>query len=547
MIKDIFVPENIGSYYLFEKRIVGFDIGRTSIYATISVAKGNKRTIEKFIEERIDIDSDKSLSNLSYEERIIQALKNITPKLGKYDAIYASFDSSLVVFKELSLPFSGVKKVKMVIPFEVESLLPFTLDHAVIDSITTKENKTDNSTDVLVAAVKREYIEQFVDIFHAAGLTIDKITIDMFELYSLFLSIPAYQHFNETIALINLGTYSTRIAIISERQLKYIRVLSKGIINVAKKIKDINNLEVQSSLDKLMRFGIDGTEDNEYAKSSKEILGDLLHEVQFTISSYINKAKNIDQLRHIIITGSGADIPGICNLAENVIATQCQILQAKKIIHNGTIHSKIKTIPNNFLISLATSLSLPSTQEFNLQQVVASQKEDSILNTQLIIFGSLLFLILSVFSVYSYLSIRNLRSSVLAAETSATQELKRTFKLKESQVRTLDSANKAALNELKKQETAWDQLSTDNRYSLLRYLSELSKCINLKDTQLNLSSIIFKGDLIKIYGQVPDFNQLNKLQYQLSGCPIFKKLDKLQDPDFRSDPIILTINKDQEI
>src|SRR5437016_4043240 len=99
MIKNIIIPENIGNYFLFSKLIVGVDISRTEIHATITQATGSKRKILKLIEEKIE-----NNSNLTYEEKVINALKSLKTKLGKYDYMHVAFSSSAVIFKELTLP-----------------------------------------------------------------------------------------------------------------------------------------------------------------------------------------------------------------------------------------------------------------------------------------------------------------------------------------------------------------------------------------------------------------------------------------------------------
>ena len=61
----------------------------------------------------------------------------------------------LSLYLKLFAPLPGLKKIKMVVPFEAEPLLPFTLDQAVLDSIITHEDTEKKQTDVLVCAVKK--------------------------------------------------------------------------------------------------------------------------------------------------------------------------------------------------------------------------------------------------------------------------------------------------------------------------------------------------------------------------------------------------------
>lgn len=532
MIKNILIPENIGPYYLFSKIIIAIDITRTEIHATKIKISGNKKTIEKLIEEKID-----NNNTLPYEERVIKSLKDLKEKLGKYDEIYACISSSSIIFKELSLPFLGQKKVKMVVPFEVESLLPFSLDQAIIDSVITKEDTKENKTDVLVAAIKKEQVDQFLNLFTAAGIIVNKLSVDMLELYGLYKSMPNYQHTTGTIALIDLGLYSTRVAIEIDNQLKYIRVFPKGIINIAKKIGSSGS-DLSEIIQQIFRFGFNDDQ-------SKDAFKDLLNEIKFTIESFTSKLKTTEQLKKVIITGQAVDIPSINEIITNTLEVNSEILQVKKIIHNGKVFSNISTIPNSFLISIATALSSSLTQDFNLQRDYVSTQEDSLINKQLIAFLSLLFLILTSFTIFGYLYIRNIKNIKFKAETEAIQELKKTFNLRERDIKTLKDANKAASTELKKQEEAWKQLSNENRYSFLKYLIELSSCLKPKEIQLTITSLNLRNNVIKLYGEVPGYNELNKLQNQLK-CPLFKNVPKLQDPNFKAEPITLNISQDRE-
>ncbi len=101
MIKNIFLPEKIGGNYIFAKRIVGIDIGKTHISATQVYVKGTNITIEKSIDEKLDPEL------ATYEERVTKALKSIHKQLDRYDEVHSALSSSLVVFKELKLPFTS--------------------------------------------------------------------------------------------------------------------------------------------------------------------------------------------------------------------------------------------------------------------------------------------------------------------------------------------------------------------------------------------------------------------------------------------------------
>ena len=535
---SLFIPERIGSYYIFGKKVAAFEIGQTEIHVAIATLKGHTRTIEKILTERIETDSA-----LGSDERIIEALKKIGAKLGPVDEITYALPSSQVIFKELSLPFTGEKKIKMVVPYEVESLLPFTLDTAILDSIITKKDPSSHHADIIVAAVKKDQIGQATNLFAAAGLALTRVTVDMLELYGLYSMLHPKNDIH-TKALIDLGFYNTRLAIIVDGQLRYIRSIPKGLVTVAKKMSTLNATETADNLKHLLGFGINETNNQALSQARHEALEELITEITATIDSFTKKMGPQAENTKLILTGPVADIPGISDFFARITRRETTLFQSKQLLHNPIMQSKVTPLPNNHIISIATAVSSPVTQDFNLQQAVVEKQEDMLINYQLISIAALTGLIFLSLSLYSFFRLRSLRLTYKNAQTEAINELRKNFKLQPSQTANLQAANRAALNELKKEESAWHRLSTENRFAFLNYLTELSRCINLKDTQLSLASIHLKEDTIKLYGSVPGYQQLTRLQNELE-CPLFKKLPKLQDWNFKSEPITLTVNKEE--
>src|SRR5450432_1527237 len=106
MIQNIFFPEKIGSYYLFKKRIVGIDIGKTHINATVVQVKG--RSIQIQNSYHVPIEQSTTASDAT-----VEALKKLITQLPKYDILQSTLSSSLIIFKELKLPFTQREKIAL--------------------------------------------------------------------------------------------------------------------------------------------------------------------------------------------------------------------------------------------------------------------------------------------------------------------------------------------------------------------------------------------------------------------------------------------------
>ncbi len=542
MIRNIFIPEAIGTYYIFAQRIVGFEVNKNHVLATVVKAYGNKRTIEQFIEEPISTDL-----SLSYQERAAAAIKNIIKKIGSYDSIVSALPSSVVVFKELTVPFVQLQKIKLVVPFEVESSLPFSLHEAVIDCIVTKTDTAAQRSDVIVAAVKNEYLLSHVELFEAAGVSPQKITVDLFELYGFYSSIPEYASNKGAIALIDLGLHTTRLIIIIDGQLRALRALPKGIVSLARLISEETGSEQKEALDNLTRFGI-----KEISPESKTAVSNFLTDIQFTIQAALAKAQPAE-ITTCLLTGIGADIVGITDLVREALGVPCELFHVHKIVHNNTVVAKNKiSIPQAFVISLATALSSPITYQFNLLQHYISDKDKKLLDYQLI--AALLFLLLIpiTFGVFNVLSLRSLKVEAQSSEKEAIDRLKKTFAstkgVSSKQFGTsLEAANSAARRALAQEENIWFALSSANRFSFLTYLQELSSRIDRDALGLDLKRLVIKSDeretAITLEGQVKNYDALRTFEEKLNESGLFKSVPKLQEPKFGT--ITLVVEKSE--
>lgn len=496
MIINNFVPEKIGSYYLFTRRILSIDINNHVIQAVICKASGYKRVIESCIEEPI------------IEDNIINSLELLKPKLGKYNKIVCSYHSSGVIFKDIKLPFIEHEKLKAIIPFEIEPLLPFTLDSGVIDFIITKKYKDPKQSDLLVAAVKKNNLEEFVSLYEQAGITVDKITIDSFELYGLYKLTPEYKNFFGITILINLATDFTEVIIIENQQLKHIRSIPK-IVNI-----DSSNL-------------------------------DLFNAIDFTITNYKNKAQANNIAINGVLIGPGISIPDIGKQLTEIINIDLSLFDIQEILSLKFISSKLPNLYNSFITPVAAAIQTELTEQFNLELTQENKKEVGLIKTQLITAIILTILPLLLVSVYGFLHINNLKFYINKEEMAGINSLKTYFKLRPIDTRSLELANKAALKELHKQETTTHNLSEENRYALLKYLLGITKCLNLKEAGLEIYQLDILLNIkngheseIKLYGSVPSYEQLNKLQVQLQ-CPLFKPIGKLNELNFITNPIVL--------
>lgn len=547
MIKNILVPEKIGHYYIFPKRVIGFDIGRTHITATQIYLSGNNITIERCIEQNINekISINKKLESgneLDHEQKTIQAIKNIVSQLDTFDEIYTSISSSNVIFKSLRLPFVSRSKIKMVVNYEVEPLLPFSAQDALIDFIITKKIKQENSSEIMVAAVQRDFVENHVKLFEQAGILPSKIVVDLLSLYSFYKNIPAYQNIKGSVVLLDIGFNVTRLAYIHDGRISFIRSLPKGIMSQAKDFsqayvtgqKSDQESDQAKSVELFMRHGYKKLDDIAYKNAIESAAKNFWSSIKFTMQSFSSQVGQDVDVSKILILGQGAHILNISEFATNFLSVDCQLFQTSSFISKPNI--KIKnalTISSSSIISLAVALPFGSMDEFNLYKIGALARGADLINRQLIVAGIFVLMIFSLLFVHSYVQISKTKREAKSSEQEIIASLGKKFKRSEED-ETLDEVVFSAEQEVLSKEKEF-AFAGRNRFSYLKYLLALQNSIIDKEglgMDLESISISQPDNKIMIKAKVKSYPALKKLVKELRKSKLFRFVDSPEKLDF---------------
>lgn len=514
MIKNIFLPEKIGNYYLFAKRIVGLDIGKTIIRATQLQATGNSVVVEKCLQEHIEVNGT---------ERVAQAIASILSKCDKFDEIRVGLPSNVAVFKELRLPFTSHEKIKMVINFEVEQLLPFPVQDAVIDFIITKVNEQDGSAEVLVAAVQKKHVLSYMQLFEKTGIAPDIVTIDLFQLYGLYKQIPHYANMPGSVVVIDLGFQTTRIAHIDSGQLRSIRFLSQGIWDAAKSVAETHNQTPSEIMDYFMRFGFEKTGDQKYNKAMIDALSKYWQTINFTLNSFVFQSSQEQPIGKIILLGAGANILGISSFVTQQSGVESEIFDVQSIIQNNLITIKNGTrIDYDAIMSFSIAYPSALVENFNLLKDDLAPSDTTLLMKQLITALALGVIIICSLGAYTFFEVHKFSTELHESKKEALDELKSKFKkIEDDDVTDLEDAIEIAKGEVKLQKAIYDAFQ--ERTSFLKYLFELFTKIDSESLGLVVESIAFRDNTITLKAKVRDYTELKMLEHELSKSKLFKQ------------------------
>ena len=529
MIQDIFLPEKLGTYYIFSQRIVGISITKTHLYASVVTARGSLITLEKSMVAQLQGDKP------NHTERVIETLEKVMQKVGAVSQVNVALPSSAVVLKELRLPFDEYDKINKVIRFEVEPLLPFSAQDAVIDFIITETSAEGKGAQVLVAATQKQTIAEQLSLFEQANIDPKIITVDMFCLYGLYTQIPSYQSTQGITVLLDIDTQSTKLIIIHNKQLRIIRTLPHGISQVAKQTSTALQMSPQQIMDHLVRFGLEKSEPPELVQALQNNLAEFFGKIQFALNSTITQL-NESKITKLLITGTGAEIKGMAPFAQEKLQAPCELFDIKKLAENKqySINSKAD-ITQAGMVSIAAAVPSSITRNFNLRRGTFEQVGSMLLLKQLITSGVLVLLLFILLITQSVLQTRRLRNEIQSSEQETMEELKNRFPEISEDSDDLDEVIKEAQEALTKEESIWLAFSSQTRASFLEYLLELTSRINKQELGFVPKQITItdeaKGE-ITLKAKVRDYDALALLQKSLRKSKLLKLVEEQMPPDF---------------
>lgn len=510
MMRDIFLPTRLGSSYLFSQKIVALEVTAESIRATMVYAHRSKSTVLAYTEEFCDPSSPESLR---------EALEKIKLKVGKWDEVIIVLPSSKAVFKHMQLPFSNKGKLRLILPFELESILPFPIEDATFDLLINSVDTKIQNCDFMVAAMRKLTLDTYIQPFISAGITPSRITLSSIELFG-FLATVNQSLPEESTVLLNSDQHHTEIILIVNKSLHAVRVIPMGI----------DSSLAQQSMQDLQA-------------EQKDYLKKLFAEINFTIQSLV-KSERVPFPTTFFLTGNSSPMNGLLEFCQERLRGSCILINPRLAMHQKRIDMRLEgVLPPSCTTTLAAALPWSKTESFNIGASYKEQSEIELLRKQILISGILAFLIFGSFIIFNFLSSQQLRKELHASQEEVATILKKEFQSIPRE--NISDMISEAKNKLALSEGVWAALTSD-RYAFVHYLQKLSTNLDREKLGLDIKRLVMKKsergseDRIIIQASVKDFNALKTFETALIDTNLFTKIKRPQNTNFE---LSLPVNK----
>jgi len=564
MMHDIFVPCRLGNYYLHKTRILSIEVTPVSVQGLLLEYSGKVITLQ----HKVVI----ALKDFAAQTQI-NAIKKIASSVGAFDEVVTTLSSSAIIFKELELPFLGRDTLQMVIPFEVENVLPFALDDAVIDFLITHEDTDKRSSKVLIAAVRKEDVKLQFELFQKADISLNLLTVDVFALYrlyqagiyqepalqtpivakkSFFLTLfavlgkklsglmkrkpmdqPIVSH-QETLlhnfqpkrseVLIDIGFDSIKLLYIHSGKLGAVRVIPFGIADGLQRMSQELNVSYYDLVNDM--FSSAPTE--KYTTHFTQELKTVFDEIARTFL-YFQQQKGVDFLKphRMILSGFYTQKSLFIDQAKNYFGSIVEVIDIPKVLKALHIACKEKELINSEqTMLLASCFAVHNSPENNLLQELARKGNSRILLVQLL--AMMCAAVVCIGGTW-WRSSQELQTWQTAYNTSKKQfvnTIEQQMRIDLKGEKNIKTMVEQAEEVLKRERALWFSFMKQHEASILEYLQDLSMAIDRMSLGLDLRQMHLDYEKITMTGSVKSFEALDVFDEELQELKLLTVTEK---------------------
>ena len=293
--------------------LIGCDISSSSV-KLVEIAETGKNVyrVERYAIEPLPRDAvvDGNINNL---EAVSDCLKRGWKRMGtNIKGLALALPSAAVITKKIVVPAGQLEsELELQVETEANQYIPFALDEVNLDfQVIGPAPNSAEDVEVLIAASRKEKIEDRVAAAESAGLKALVVDIESFAIQTAFELIERGLPDNgkdQNIAIVDVGTTMMNLNVLRNGQSIYMREQPFGGNTLTQEIQRAFGMSPEEAEAAKRAGGLPDNYDAEVLAPFMDTLGlEVTRALQFFFTS-----TQFNQVNHILLAGGCAAIPGV--------------------------------------------------------------------------------------------------------------------------------------------------------------------------------------------------------------------------------------------
>lgn len=318
--------------FFSSKDTIGLDIGSSSLKLVQLKERKGGYELETF--ELMQLPPEIIVEGSIIDSlRLVEAIKELIKKAkvrAKNVAIGIA-GNSFVIIKRITLPEMTDEELSESIRFEAEQYVPFDIEDVNIDFQIIGPKDEPGQMDVIIVAVKKDIINEYINVVRDAGLNPVVVDVNAFALGNMY-EINYEIEPDRNIALVNIGANTININVLKGGETVFTRDASIGGNLQSEAIQKELGVSYESAERIKRGEPVEGADvslaSQAIAMASEELIAEISRSLDYFRSTAFH-----EDINEIIISGGGALVEGFADQLSNHMGIQVRRAEPFKNIH----------------------------------------------------------------------------------------------------------------------------------------------------------------------------------------------------------------------
>lgn len=314
------------------KGVVGLDIGSSAVKLVELKERKGSFQLQKVAVEALSPEAivDGSIMDSSL---VVDAIHKLNDQAKVKNPNYAtSLSGHSVIIKKIQVPAMSLEELAESIQWEAEQYIPFDINDVRLDYVVLSDaSPGDGQMDVLLVAVKRDKVNDYMSVISQAGRTPALVDVDAFAVQNCY-EVNYDLDPLKVVALVNMGAAVTNINILARGQTVFWRDISFGGNQFTEALQREFNLAFDQAEALKRGQSVDRYSPADARPVLDVVSGEMAGEIQKTFDFFAATSAEgpVDEL---VVSGGCALTPNLLQILRERFGVPVELLDPFRRVH----------------------------------------------------------------------------------------------------------------------------------------------------------------------------------------------------------------------
>lgn len=316
-----------------KKSVAGLDVGSSSVKMVELEGKSNNLNLVSLGFENLPGDTiiDGQIMELNTVSDVIQSV--CTNNQVSADRVVTGVSGHSVIIKNIVLPPMSREELEESIDWHAEEHIPYDLADVSLDYQVVSESA--DATHVLIAACKRERIDNIKQAIQLSGRQPVVIDVDTFALQNCY-EVNYQPSDSQVVTLLNIGASTMNVNIVKGTRSLFTRDITVGgsqFTDVLQRSLGLNFQQAEA-VKRGVSHAVDGVEERDIQALISNVTEIVANEIQKTFDFYrATTEDNQTKVQKILISGGGSKLNGLAQELSRRLELPVEVLNPFRSIN----------------------------------------------------------------------------------------------------------------------------------------------------------------------------------------------------------------------